>query len=69
MLKKIKSAKRIFTYDKPFFWVEDRARYFAFRRPGMSYLNYDEELLDIEGCLENLKAYIEYFKDICSSEK
>jgi hexosaminidase len=52
------------TDDKPFFWMQDRARHFAFRRPDMSFLIYDEQLLDMEGYLEKLKAYIEYFREI-----
>ena len=50
------------TKDKPFFWQQDRARHFAFRQPDMTFLIYDEQLLDMEGYLEKLKAYIEYFK-------
>ena len=52
------------TDDQPFFWMQDRARHFAFRRPDMSFLIYDEQLLDIEGYLEKLKAYTEYFREI-----
>jgi hypothetical protein len=48
--------------DKPYFWQQDRARHFAFRRPDMTFLIYDEQLLDMEGYLEKLKAYTEYFK-------
>jgi hypothetical protein len=48
--------------DKTYFWQQDRARHFAFRRPDMTFLIYDEQLLDIEGYLEKLKAYIEFFK-------
>lgn len=50
------------TPERQFFWQQDRARHFAFRRPDMSFLIYDEQLLDIEGYIEKLKAYIEYFK-------
>jgi len=50
------------TPDKQFFWQQDRARHFAFRRPDMSFLIYDEQLLDMEGYLEKLKAYIDFFK-------
>jgi hexosaminidase len=53
------------TKEKPYFWQQDRARHFAFRRPDMTFLIYDEQLLDIEGYLEKLKAYIEYVKSIC----
>jgi hexosaminidase len=50
------------TTDKKYFWQQDRARHFAFRRPDMTFLIYDEQKLDIEGYLEKLKAYIAYFK-------
>lgn len=50
------------TAEKKFFWQQDRARHFAFRRPDMSFLIYDEQLLDLEGYLKNLKLYIEFFK-------
>jgi hexosaminidase len=50
------------TNEKPYFWQQDRARHFANRRPDMTFLIYDEQLLDLEGYLENLKTYIEYFK-------
>lgn len=53
------------TKDKPFFWQQDRARHFAYRRPDMTFLIYDEQLLDMEGYLEKIKAYIEYFKGNC----
>jgi hexosaminidase len=52
------------TDDQPFFWMQDRARHFAFRRPDMSFLIYDEQMLDMEGYLEKLKAYTEYFREI-----
>jgi hypothetical protein len=52
------------TPDKAFFWQQDRARHFGFRRPDMSFLIYDEQLLDMEGYLDKLKAYIEYFKKV-----
>jgi len=52
------------TDAKTFFWRQDRARHFASRRPDMTFLIYDEQLLDMEGYLEKLKTYIEYFKGI-----
>jgi len=52
------------TPDKTYFWQQDRARHFGFRRPDMSFLIYDEQLLDMEGYLEKLKSYIEYFKSL-----
>lgn len=57
--------KGMSTPDKIYFWQQDRARHFAFRRPDMSFLIYDEQLLDLEGYLEKLKAYIEFFKINC----
>jgi hexosaminidase len=53
------------TKNKSFFWQQDRARHFAFRQPDMTFLIYDEQLLNIEGYLEKLRAYIEYFKTTC----
>lgn len=49
--------------DKEFFWQQDRARHFAFRRPDMTFLIWDEQLLDMEGYLEKLKNYTEFFRE------
>jgi hexosaminidase len=54
--------KGLSTEDKQYFWQQDRARHFANRRPDMSFLIYDEQLLDMEGYLEKLKVYIESYK-------
>jgi hypothetical protein len=54
--------KGMSTADKKYFWQQDRARHFAFRRPDMSFLIYDEQKLDMEDYLEKLKDYIDYFK-------
>lgn len=51
------------TDDKPYFFQQDRARHFAHRTPDMSYLIYDEELLDIEGYLDDLKEYTAWYKE------
>ena len=56
--------KGYLTKDKPYFYRQDRARHFANRRPDMTYLIYDEQLLDIEGYLDKLKTYIGYFKSL-----
>jgi len=56
--------KGLSTDDKSFFFQQDRARHFANRRPDMTYLIYDEQLLDMEGYLEKLKTYTEYFKNL-----
>ena len=52
--------------EKPYVFAPDRARHFANRTPDMRYLIMDEELLDLEGYLERLKAYIaDYERLIC----
>ena len=48
---------------KEYFYQQDRTRHFANRRPDMSYLVYDEQLLDLEGWLEKLKAYMVKYKN------
>jgi hexosaminidase len=55
--------KGMSTRDKEYFHEQDRARHFANRRSDMSYLIYDEQLLDMEGYLENLKNYMKYYKE------
>jgi hypothetical protein len=55
--------KGLSTDDKNYFWQQDRARHFANRRPDMTYLIYDEQLLDMEGYLEKLKKYIAFYKN------
>ncbi len=55
--------KGMSTKDKKYFYQQDRARHFANRRPDMSYLIYDEQLLDMEGYLKKLKAYMQYYKE------
>jgi hypothetical protein len=55
--------KGMSTPDKEFFFQQDRARHFAFRTADMSYLIYDEELLDMEGYLERFKKYMRYYKE------
>jgi hypothetical protein len=59
--------KGMSTPDKEFFHEQDRARHFAFRTADMSYLIYDEQLLDMEGYLEDLKTYMEYYKQKMSN--
>ncbi|SCD21850.1 putative N-acetyl-beta-hexosaminidase [Proteiniphilum saccharofermentans] len=55
--------KGLSTRGKEFFHQQDRARHFANRVPDMSYLIYDEQLLNMEGYLERLKDYIRYYKE------
>jgi hexosaminidase len=52
------------TKDKKYFFRQDRARHFANRRPDMSYLIYDEQLLDMEGYLTDLRQYMASYKDL-----
>ncbi|MEQ9220096.1 MAG: beta-N-acetylhexosaminidase [Cyclobacteriaceae bacterium] len=49
--------KGISTPEKAYFYKMDRSRHYANRTPDMSYLIYDEQLLDMEGYLEALRAY------------
>ena len=55
--------KGMSTPDKSYFWQQDRARHFANRRPDMTFLIYDEQLLDMESYLEKLKDYIRFYED------
>lgn len=55
--------KGMSTKNKEYFFQQDRARHFANRTPDMTYLFYDEQLLNMEAYLEDLKTYMEYYKD------
>jgi len=48
--------------DKEFFFQQDRARHFAFRRPDMSYLICDEVKLGLEDYLADLREYIRWYR-------
>ncbi|WP_290710816.1 beta-N-acetylhexosaminidase [Flavihumibacter sp. CACIAM 22H1] len=54
--------KGMSTPAKTYFFEQERTRHFANRVAGMEYLIYDEQLLDLEGYLEKLKAYNDYFR-------
>ena len=60
--EKVRLPKGMSTENKEFFHRQDRARHFANRKADMSYLIYDEELLDLQGYLENLREYMDDFK-------
>ncbi len=60
--EKTRLPKGMSTKDKKYFFRQDRARHFANRRPDMTFLIYDEQLLDLEGYLKKLNAYMEYYK-------
>ncbi len=61
--EKTRLPKGMSTSEKKYFYKQDRARHFANRTPDMSYLIYDEQLLDLEGYLEKLKSYMEKYKN------
>lgn len=61
--EKTRLPKGMSTADKKYFYQQDRTRHFANRRADMNYLIYDEQLLDLEGYLEKLKAYMEQYKN------
>lgn len=56
--------KGMSTESKEYFFEQDRARHFANRTPDMSYLIYDEQLLNLEGYLKQLNEYIDYYKNL-----
>ncbi len=60
---KTRLPKGLSVGGKEYFWQQDRARHFANRRADMSFLIYDEQLLDLEGYLKKLEAYMKYYKD------
>ena len=60
--EKTRLPKGMSTPDKQFFYAQDRARHFASRRPDMSYLIYDEQLLGLEAYLGNLRDYAAWYK-------
>ena len=55
--EKTRLPKGLSTPEKKFFWQQDRARHFAFRRPDMTYLTCDEEDLGLENYLAELKKH------------
>lgn len=60
--EKTRLPKGLSLPDKQFFHKMDRSRHFANRRADMSYLIYDEQLLDLEGYLEKLRQYSNSFQ-------
>ena len=47
---------------KEYLHARDRQRNFANRRADLSFMIYDEEMLDLEGYLRDLKKYIEWYE-------
>jgi len=60
--EKTRLPKGMSTAEKKFFHQQDRARHYAFRTADMTYLIYDEQLLDLEGYLEKLREYMGWYK-------
>lgn len=60
--EKTRLPKGMSTPDNKYFYKMDRSRHFANRTADMSYLIYDEQLLDLEGYLERLKEYRKSFQ-------
>ena len=60
--EKTRLPKGMSTPDKKYFYKMDRSRHFANRTADMSYLIYDEQLLDLEGYLDRLKEYRKAFQ-------
>ncbi len=55
--EKTRLPKGLSLPQKPFFHQKDRARHFANRTADMNYLILDEQILDLEGYLDKLRAY------------
>ncbi len=60
--EKTRLPKGLSTSEKRYFYKMDRSRHFANRTADMSYLIYDEQLLDMEGYLDRLREYRESFQ-------
>ncbi len=54
--------KGMSTESKTYFFEQDRTRHFANRTSDMTYLIYDEQLLNMEGYLQDLRSYMQFFQ-------
>lgn len=61
--EKTRFSKGMSTNDKKYFFEQDRTRHFANRTPDMTYLIVDEQQLNLEGYLEKLQKYIQFYRD------
>ncbi|MEA2064040.1 MAG: beta-N-acetylhexosaminidase [Gemmatimonadota bacterium] len=61
--EKSRLPKGMDTPEKKFFFRQDRARHFGFRRADMSYLICDEQMLGLEDYLQKLKSYMDWYRD------
>ena len=64
MWEKTRLPKGLSLPGQPFFHQQDRARHFAFRRPDMTYLIYDEQRLGLEDYLKELHAYMGWYRQL-----
>ena len=51
------------TPEKKYVHGRDQQRNFANRRPDLSFMIYDEQLLGLEDYLEKLRDYIEWYRE------
>ncbi|MDF9796234.1 hypothetical protein OKW21_001497 [Catalinimonas alkaloidigena] len=51
------------TAYKAYFYQQDRAYHYANRRPDMTYLIYDEQLLGMDDYLDNLQEYMTFYEN------
>ncbi|HUU29848.1 MAG TPA: hypothetical protein VM123_18755, partial [archaeon] len=61
--EKTRLPKGLSTPEKKYFHRQDRARHFANRRADMTYLIYDEQLLDLDGYLKSLQEYMTWYRE------
>ncbi|MBW7995891.1 MAG: family 20 glycosylhydrolase [Candidatus Glassbacteria bacterium] len=61
--EKTRLPKGMDTPEKKFFFQQDRARHFGFRRPDMSYLICDEQMLGLEDYLAKLTEYTAWYRE------
>ena len=67
--EKTRLPKGMDTEDKKYFFRQDRARHFANRRPDMSYLICDEQMLGLEEYLAELKNYSQWYAETYCPEQ
>ena len=61
--QEVRLPKGLSTADKKFFFQQDRARHFAFRTPDMRYHVVDEDHLEMDEYLEDLRKYMKWYKE------
>lgn len=67
--EKTRLPKGMSTEEKKYFFEQDRTRHFANRTADMTYLIIDEKQLDLEGYLEKLQRYMEFYRNRFLDEK